>query len=302
MRKILFALCVLACQAASAQRIEVLSVRELPEEIGSKYHVKFSPAGDYLLLTSDNYAGLTKYDLATGQVEVLTDARDAGYGVQMSGDGKNVVYREAVYKNNRKFLSLKSLNLERKKVKKLVSPTRELTAYRVADGRMLYAQDKKIKSKKIVSTPEETVVPVAAIEDRQLVLYRNGERTVLSPNGTDASYIWPSVSPDGRHIVYVVAGKGTYVSTCEGKDVKRIGRINAPVWLGNSLIVGMKDKDNGEYVTSSSIVSVDIEGNNYQELTGSDRIAMFPATSADSSRIAYNTDKGEVFVMQVRIK
>ena len=187
-------------------------------------------------------------------------------------------------------------------MKKLVSPTRELTAHRLVNGEMVYAKDSKMRTKKIVSAPEEASPAVAAIEDRQLVLYRDGERTVLSPNGTERSYIWPSISPDNRHIVYVVAGKGTYVSTLDGKQVTYIGRLNAPVWLGNNWIVGMNDKDNGEYVTSSSIVVTDIEGNHYQVLTDTDKLAMFPAASADGSRIAFNTDRGEVYVMQVRIK
>ena len=66
MRKFFLLLLLYLVQQVHAQEISVVSVKQLPKSsIGKSYHPKFSPNGEYLLLTSDNYSGLKKFDLKT---------------------------------------------------------------------------------------------------------------------------------------------------------------------------------------------------------------------------------------------
>ncbi len=53
-----------------------------------------SPAGDYILLTTGSNQGLQRYDLESQTLTTLSEAAGAGYNVQVSNDGKEVVYRE----------------------------------------------------------------------------------------------------------------------------------------------------------------------------------------------------------------
>ena len=56
MRKFFLLLLLYLVQQVHAQEISVVSVKQLPKSsIGKSYHPKFSPNGEYLLLTSDNY-------------------------------------------------------------------------------------------------------------------------------------------------------------------------------------------------------------------------------------------------------
>jgi N-acetylmuramoyl-L-alanine amidase len=83
--------------------------------------------------------------------------------------------------------------------------------------------------------------PTVSIQDQKM-LVTNGETSyVLAPNGDDASYFWASVSPDGKHLVYVTAKYGTFVCDINGNNVRSMGRMNAPKWLSNNHISGMQE-------------------------------------------------------------
>ena len=75
--------------------------------------------------------------------------------------------------------------------------------------------------------------------------------------------------------------------------------LRAAKWLGNDMVVGMNDVDNGEFVTSSAIVASDLKGNR-QELTNETLIAMYPSVSADGKKIAFATAEGELFIINLK--
>ena len=92
MRKILFALALGFSLSAMAQVMNVTSIEKvnLPEQAAV---AAISPQGDYLLLTSATNQGLTKYDLASGQTQVLSTAPSAGHNVKISPNGQTVVFQ-----------------------------------------------------------------------------------------------------------------------------------------------------------------------------------------------------------------
>ena len=73
MRKFFLLLLLYLVQQVHAQEISVVSVKQLPKSsIGKSYHPKFSPNGEYLLLTSDNYSGLKKFDFDCSSIRYTT--------------------------------------------------------------------------------------------------------------------------------------------------------------------------------------------------------------------------------------
>lgn len=237
------------------------------------------------------------------QVSIITEAPNAGYNVQISADGNNIIYREQSFnKRNMRETALKKIDLTNKKENQLISPTRDLQLHKTINGNLVYVKNNKLSTKRIYGEKIKTVPDIVNIENRQLVLYRNGERKEISPNGKNCSYLWPSISPDGTKLLYKVAGKGTFISNIDGSSPIRIANLNAPVWLGNEWIIGMNDKDNGERILSSSIEAVSIDGQKHQTLSDPSTIAMFPAVSTDNSSIAFNSDNGDIYLMKINIK
>ena len=146
MRKFFLLLLLYLVQQVHAQEISVVSVKQLPKSsIGKSYHPKFSPNGEYLLLTSDNYSGLKKFDLKNEQVSIITEAPNAGYNVQISADGNNIIYREQSFnKRNMRETALKKIDLTNKKENQLISPTRDLQLHKTINGNLVYVKNNKL--------------------------------------------------------------------------------------------------------------------------------------------------------------
>ncbi len=288
-------------QMLTAQQINLQSISFLKNsEVGGYYHPTFSPSGDYLLTTSENYTGLRQYNFADNFVKVLTTDPGAGYGVQISADGNTIVYRKTQYINKLRNNSLVSLSRVTGKQVQLAAPTREPITAKFSENKAQYVKGKTLYRTNIVITD---VAPVVCIENQKIVLYTGNTRRVLTPNGESASYIWPTISPDKKNIAYTVAGKGTFVCKIDGTNPKSLGKLNAPVWINNNWLVGMDDKDDGEKLLSSTLIVLSIDGKVRQTLnTPKEIMAMYPAASPDGSQIAFNTEKGELYLVKIQIK
>lgn len=295
MRKLLFALALGFSMSAMGQVLQVTSINKvnLPDKAAV---AAISPQGDYLLLTSSTNQGLIKLDLTSGQTQVLSNAPSAGHNVKISPDGQTVVYREGSFNNKHLRLStLKSVNLATGASQVLVKPTRDLQGYAV-DATSVGAVNKGKFSNKAIGSAKAQKLPVLSIDKGQLMLTVNGKTRKLSPNGDQYSYMWASLSPDGTKALYYQAAHGTYVCNLDGTGVRKVGQMRAPVWYDDNTIVGMMDKDDGEFIYASTIVAATLDGTT-QVLTGDDIIAMYP--HAITGKIVFSTPAGEAYMINV---
>lgn len=263
---------------ASAQVLNVQSVEKLNIPKGDVKVAGISQDGSFVLLTTSSNTGLTKYVLATGEATVLSEATGAGYNAQIATDGA-VIFNERKLTQDKTFTTqVMKRELNTTKAQMLVSPTR--SARKVAIASNLVAAK-----------------PVVSIEDRQLMLTIGGTTTTFSPLGTNYSYIWPSVSPDGKKVLFYVAGKGAYVSDLSGKNVTFLGRdVRAPKWYNNNVVIGMNDQDNGEVVISSEIVAVNLQGQKQVLTQGIN--AEYPY--AANGKIVCTGFEGETYMITVK--
>lgn len=276
MKKTFLLAVVLLAAVINAQVLDVASMRKLdtPQNTDTKV-AGISPSGDYILLTSGANKGLVRFDLATGNTMTITDKEGAGYEVKISNNGNEVIYRETTYDKDR---------MRRNNILHMNFATRK---------RALVAQGQR--DMKRLAFEER---PTVSIDDRHIVLTQNGQSTVLAPNGTDASYIWPSVSPDGTKICYYVCGAGCFVCNIDGTQPQYIAHdCRAAKWYNNEVIIGMDDKDDGEFILSSKIVAFDLKGNS-QNLTDDSMIAMYPY--AIEGAVAFATLQGETYLIQIK--
>ena len=299
MKKLLL-LFLLSGQFIFAQQIDVLSVNKIDKTSnGGFYHPVFSPDNQYLLTTDMNYDGLQLLQLSDFSTKTLTSDKGAGYGVQISNDGNYILYRKTEMVKNLKYTSLNELNRANLKTKTLISRTRENISAAFAGNKSFVVKGTKLNRRAI---PTKQITPVIRIDNRKMVIYQNSKQITLTPNGADASYIWPSFSPDFSRIVYTIASKGTFICNIDGSNVISLGKLSAPKWLNNNWIVGMVDKDNGQEVISSSIVAVSTDGKVRQQLTDDTVKALYPAPAPDAKRIAFCTDNGEIYLINIEIK
>ena len=137
-------------------------------------------------------------------------------------------------------------------------------------------------------------------ENLDLNLYRNGEKVVLNPHG-DANYIWVSLSPDQTMILFNTK-YGTGICDLNGKELINLGQdFDAPVWYGNDYVVGMDDNHDGYRNVESSIMMASVDGSLVKRLTSPEGFGMYPNVDAKSGRIVYNTEMGDIRLIQLNL-
>ena len=276
-KTMLFVAACLMSLAASAQVLDVLSLHKLPIPANAEMKVAgVSPAGDYVLLTTDINKGLQRYDLASQTMTVLSTEEGAGYNVQVSKDGKEVVFRETSFDRN---------HLRQNKIVRLnmYNQHQNVVARNQRDLKQMATSDN---------------LTSVSINNRLIVLKRNGLTTTLAPNGSHLSYIWPSVSPDGTKLCYYVCGNGCWVSNIDGSNPQYIGHAcRAAQWYDNNTLVAMADEDDGHFITTSAIVAYTLDGK-MQTLTNDSMIAMYPYVAKNA--IVFSTIEGETYMLNVK--
>ena len=184
---------------AICQNVEVGTMKKI--ETGSPAYYPVLLEDGKVLTTSSDYTGLVLTDLQNGKSRVLSSASGAGYNVRVSADKKNVIYQECSYATGKRMVGYASYALDNGVSRRLQAPQRS----RSVDLGGVYAVS----------------------EDLKISVYRNGQKTVLAPNGEHRRYIWPSVSPDGKKLLYTVSGVGTYVCNIDGTSPVSLGSIRA---------------------------------------------------------------------------
>ena len=141
--------------------------------------------------------------------------------------------------------------------------------------------------------------PTVSIQDQKMLVTDGENAYVLAPNGDDASYFWASVSPDGKHLVYVTARYGTFVCDINGDNVRSMGRMNAPKWLNNNQIAGMQEFYTGhDEIDHVRYISRNINTNAVRDLSEMERTIFINAENqrleadrkAQAARIAARKD------------
>ena len=277
MKKIFLSLALAISMMASAQVFEVGQLTKLNTPTDTDVKVAgVSADGSYVLITSGSNQGLRRYDVATGQTTTITTAAGAGYNVQISQDGQEVVYRETKFdKQGLRKNNIIRLDMATAKTATVAKAQRDMMA--------------------MTTTGANVSV---SISDRKIVLTKNGKNIVLAPNGSHESYIWPSISPDGTKLCYYVCGNGCWVANLDGSGKQYIGHgVQAAKWYDNNTLVAMDAEDDGHFTTASAIVAYTLDGKK-QVLTNNSMIAMYPY--AANNMIVFSTLDGETYMLNVK--
>ena len=297
MKKNIILICLFLAATAQAQVLQVQQVVKLSTPIDpmARQVAAISPHGDYVLLCSQEQDGLMKFELAIGESKVLTTARGAGFGTKISHDGNEVVYQEVtVAPDHLLRRSVKTIDLRTSMVKTITPPTRDLQGFDMPDGIVAAVVSNEVKSPGI--DPTAIVRPIVSNRNLKLQLTTGGVTRQFAPNGNQYNYIWASISPSCKRVLYYVSELGCFTCNLDGSDMVKLGELRTPQWLDDNTVVGMRDHDDGITITSSTIVAKTLDGTE-QTLTSDDMIAMFPQVASRAGKIAFSTVLGEIYII-----
>ena len=272
-------LMIAACAVSmltSAQILEVQSIEQLPAASFEDARVAgISPNGDYILMTTGSYEGLVRYNIATSEKQVISQAANAGFDVQISRDGQELAVSERTY-NADKTTTTTFVRTNLKKNDKVVMASQQAALASLASSNVILSN-----------------------EEGTMYIVRNGKRILVAPFGTeDRIYIWTSLSPDKSKICYHLGGKGTYVCNLDGSNNQLVGRdLFCPQWYDNHTLIGTHEHDNGRFITAAAIVAYTLDGK-VQTLTTNEMIAMDPY--AANGKIVFTTAEGKTYLMSVK--
>ena len=276
-----------------AQLVEIQSVDkiDLPEGV-SVNQATISPDGSFVVFSQNAKGGLHKMDLASKEINMIS-ANGNSFDLKIAADG-TVVFRESrTAENKLRYTSLKAVDARGVETT-LVAPTRDLNGFAVNGTNVMTVDNNKVEAKSL-NGGVAVQMPVASIRYGQLCI----DGKVISPNGQEgASYLWPSISPNGTKVCYYLVTKGCYVANIDGSDPVFVGAIRAAKWLNDLTVVGMHDIDDGSVVTSSKLVVASIDSKTAQDITVKESLAMFPSTNG--KRIAYSTPMGDLFIINLK--
>ena len=297
MRKVLLSLAVLASSVASAQLLNVGSIEKVNLPAGaSATQSVLSHDGSFVIVSGSN--GLQKIDLASGKATAIPGSATLS-GVEISEDGSTVVVKEPVFKNKLRYTTLKSVDLNSGKETTIVAPSRNLHGFALAKNSVAAVDNGKVTTVSL-NGAAPSLVKVASIKNGALCVAVNGVNNVIAPQGVEGqSYLWPSVSPDGKKVLYYLVGSGAFVCNIDGSNPVAVGDMRAPKWYNNEVVVGMQDQDNGHFVTASKLMAASVDGKVKQNLTQENSMAMYPAVAGNGSKVSFVTPEGELFIMNI---
>lgn len=301
MKKVLIsALMMTAGLGLSAQLVEINSMQKVALPEGLYVNVPtLSPDGKFVVVSDLAGDGLTQIPLDGGDVRVIT-RNASGYDVQISSDSRQVVFRQSKTGADRlRYTSLHSVDLKNGKELELIKPTRHLNSGVGINATTVTAIENGRARVHAFNGTVAKIEPTVSISYGHLVYTSaDGSSVTLDPQGR-GSYLWPQLSPDGNKVVYYLAGRGCFVCDIDGSNPVALGMLRAAKWLGNEMVIGMNDVDNGEAVQSSSVIVSDLTGKR-QQLTTDETIAVFPSASADARRIAFSTPQGDLYIINLK--
>ncbi|HEB61534.1 MAG TPA: hypothetical protein ENI82_00125 [Bacteroidetes bacterium] len=269
------------------------------------YKARFSPQSSKIIVTSPDDKGLAIYDFSEDAIGQLNSKPGAGINPLFTPDGKIVVFQSHEFKNRRRVTSIYLQNLNTLEIKPVITDKRNLKLLDVdekniyfLDGNNVYAYN--LDSGNTTENPQDITLAFTD-NDLNLVVYKNGKKKTLNPQG-EGNYIWVSVSPDRKQILYNKAGKGTFIADLTGKTVADLGRLHAPKWSKDGkFIVGMNDYDDGQKYTKSDILMIDTKTKKKTNLTGnSEVIALYPDIDNSDKKVIYQNEEGRIYLMELK--
>lgn len=236
----------------------------------------WSPNGDQIAVTTDNYTGILVANADGTNLRTLTTEPGAGYKMAWSQDGTQIMGRVNVYDNTQRV-------------------NRQMKKWSVANGEVIAAEGVTRKA----AAPQWQATGTAY----DIMVAQAGEAVNLIPelNGyKGAIVINPALSPDNSTIAFQIPGHGVMLCNADGTNVRSLCKGSHPQWLpdGKSLII-TRVQDNGAEFTASDIYYIDAATGAETLLTGNtDLIPLTPAVSPDGQRIAFeNAADASIYVI-----
>lgn len=299
MRSWVLAVLLAGSSAVSAGQIRITGTQTVPLPSGQFWMAPgWAPDGHAFFVTTSQYRGLWRYDLHNGVLAQISDAAGAGFGWTVSADGARVAYRRTLdgVRPGERTQEIVRVDLATGAATTMTGAGSVDTP--VFSGDLLLVNDIQRGFVALGNDePAPGTVALLGIENTKIALLKNGRKILLDPLG-DGSYIWPSLSPDGKRLLAYDMARGAFVCDLEGNGLVRLGRKDAPAWSrSGAWIISMREKNDGHVITGADLYATAPDGSRSIQLTTTPVAELAPSCSPVENRILCATADGTILVL-----
>ena len=249
----------------------------------------WSPNGDKIAVTTDNFTGIFVADRNGTNLRTITTEAGTGYKMAWTADGGQIIGRTNVVEKSLVLHELKSFDVASGKSSTLVTKSR-------FDGTPATSQTKALKLTRVLkaaSVYEQMLNNPSGVAANIAGLRSLSGKVVINP----------ALSADGSKIAFQIAGKGIFVCDANGGNLVNLCKGSHPAWLpDNRTIVMTVVADDGMKFTSSTLYAVDtVNGSKVVLLQNSNFIPRTPAVSPDGKTIAFaNAKDAAIYIVNIK--
>ena len=263
----------------------------------------WSPNGDKIAVTTDNFTGILVADSDGNNLRKLTMLPGAGYKMQWSADGSQMLGRTNVADGNRIYHEVKVWNVADCKEATLIKKTRDLKGTPTWVGANVTLLDSRgsgeinVRSLKRVSSSIVDVYTMMVNDPTSVA-----DKVASLSDFSGKIIINPARSLDGKKVAFQVPGKGIYTCDADGSGVEYLCKGSHPAWLPDNSVVYTVVTDDGMRFTGSDIYAIDVATKNTVLLTpNTDMIPLTPAVSPDGKKVAFeNAADASIYVITLK--
>jgi Tol biopolymer transport system component len=296
MKKATNILLVLFTAIALQAQIKVISIEKvkLPGTV-TAYQAKFSPDGKSIFFSNSNYDGIWKYSITEKRTTEITNDKFSGYGFDIDETGTKIVYRRSSFNNGVRLQEIVEKDISGNSTA-ILEKGEDISTPLYSNGKVVYSKNRAVLN--LSASVQNSGSKILGIENTKIAVLKNGKKELLDPI-PGGSYIWPSLSPDGKMILAHEMSKGTFTYNIESEVINLLGKRNSPSFTNDGKwIIYMKDKDDGYQYISSDIYCVSVDGKQTIQLTNTDNIIeLNPIASAKENKIVFSSLGGDIYIL-----
>lgn len=277
----------------------------LSNSIGSNFKSHLT-SQDKIITTGQSDHGLNVYEFSTNEFFQLNNLAGAGTRFFLDKNEENIIFQAYSLTDNRKYNSILKMRLTKGSTPEMIEENkRNLKLLGVVEDKIIYLEDDNIVSKDMINNQKskntERIFLAFSDNDLNLVILKDGNQKVLNPVGK-GNYIWVSISPDKKQILFHKAEKGTFVCDLKGENIIELGNINNPKWVQDSdWVIGTEETDDGHKYLKSDIILFNAKDRTRINMTANtDIIALYPSISSKFDRLIFNDENGKLYISELK--
>ena len=227
-------------------------------------------------------------------------AEGSFYAPQFSPDG------DALLVTGPRLQGLWLLGLDGRAPRTITTEERAGVAARfLPDGRVAFEARRAGATRAIAVAGDGAMQQVALPEP---AVFAHGDRIYVRtpdgvvPVGTGDRFFAPRMSPDGRRVAFIGLRTGIYVYDLDSGSLEHVGTGTAPAWSPDSAALAFeRTHDDGHDVVASDIWLWQPGAAATPFIAGDARIERRPSWSADGRALAFDDDRGAIYVAPVEV-